>query len=124
MSKPVDVVDATFVKEIIESEIPVLVDFWAPWCGPCKALAPIIAQLSDEFEGEVKVCKVNTDENRQISQMLNIRSIPTIAIFHKGKVQDVLVGARPKRTFIKALKSVIKKAEKLKIKEEKKAKKA
>ncbi len=110
--KPINVVDATFVKEVIESEVPVMVDFWAPWCVPCKAVAPIMVELAAEFDGAAKICKVNTDENRQISGMLNIRSIPTVAIFHKGKVQDVLVGARPKRTFIKALKSVIKKAAK------------
>ncbi len=112
MTKPVNVVDATFAKEVLESDLPVMVDFWAPWCGPCKAVGPIIEELATEFEGEAKVCKVNTDENQQVSSMLNIRSIPTIAVFYKGKVQDVLIGARPKRAFVKSLQSVIKKAQK------------
>jgi thioredoxin 1 len=110
--KPLDVIDSTFVKEVVNSEVPVMVDFWAPWCVPCRMVGPIIEELVTEFDGKAKICKVNTDENRGISQTLNIRSIPTVAIFFEGKVQDVIIGARPKRNYIKALNSIIKKAEK------------
>lgn len=111
--KPLSVVDNTFVKEVVEAKVPVMVDFWAPWCVPCRMVGPIIEELAGEFEGKAKVCKVNTDENRGISQTLNIRSIPTVAIFFQGKVQDVIIGARPKRNYIKALNSIIKKADKI-----------
>jgi thioredoxin 1 len=111
--KPIEVKDNTFIKEVIESNMPVMVDFWAPWCVPCRMVGPIIEELAGEFEGKAKICKVNTDENQGISRTLNIRSIPTVAIFFQGKVQDVIIGARPKRNYIKALNSAIKKAEKL-----------
>lgn len=110
--KPIEIKDQTFKQEVLGSEIPVMVDFWAPWCVPCRSVAPIIEELAEEYNGRVKICKVNTDENREISQLMNIRSIPTIAVFLDGKVYDVIVGARPKRNFIKALDTVLKKSKK------------
>ncbi|MBN2693386.1 thioredoxin [bacterium] len=110
MVKPLEIKDATFDSEVLKSDIPVMVDFWAPWCVPCRAVAPIIEELAGDYEGKIKVCKVNTDENQRISAMLNIRSIPTIAFFLNGQVQDVIVGARPKKNFEKAIEAIIQKS--------------
>ena len=88
--------DDNFTKEVIDSELPVLVDFWAPWCGPCKMVGPIVEELATEYAGKARVVKVNTDENQEISQAFGIMSIPTLAIFKGGKVVDGVIGAAPK----------------------------
>jgi thioredoxin 1 len=88
--------DANFTKEVIDSELPVLVDFWAPWCGPCRVVGPIVEDLAAEYAGKARVVKVNTDENQEISQAFGIMSIPTLAIFKDGKVVDGVIGAAPK----------------------------
>ena len=91
--------DANWTTEVMESPIPVLVDFWAPWCGPCRTLAPTIEKLAAEFEGRVKVGKMNTDENPNIPGGLRISAIPTVILFHEGKVVDRLVGVTPEGKF-------------------------
>ena len=95
----VQLTDSNFQQEVLQSSIPVLVDLWAPWCGPCRMLAPTIEELSKEYEGKVKVCKLNTDESPETAGGFDIGSIPTVLIFKGGQVVDRLVGLNPKKRF-------------------------
>jgi thioredoxin 1 len=94
-SEPVHVNDATFEKTVLQSEIPVIVDFWAPWCGPCKMVAPVLDQLAKENAGKVLVAKVNTDENSEWSNKYGVQGIPTMLFVAKGKIVHRQVGALP-----------------------------
>jgi thioredoxin 1 len=95
--------DANFDELVAQSDVPVLVDFWAPWCGPCRAVGPVMEQIADEFAGRVKVVKVNVDEESGVAGSLGVRSIPTIVLYHKGEPQKTLVGARPKEEFVRLI---------------------
>ena len=88
--------DANFEQEVLQSEVPVVVDFWAPWCGPCRVVGPVIEELADEFKGQVKVAKLNVDDSPRTAQMFAVRSIPTILFFSEGKIVDGVIGALPK----------------------------
>ncbi|MBZ0265433.1 thioredoxin [bacterium] len=94
---PVHVTDASFETDILKSDVPVLVDFWAPWCAPCRMIAPSLEQLAKDYAGKVKVAKVNTDENSARAGALGIRGIPTLIMFKDGKEIDRVVGAVPKQ---------------------------
>ncbi|HEA47501.1 MAG TPA: thioredoxin [bacterium] len=95
--------EKNFQKEVLESDIPVLVDFWAEWCAPCRMIAPVIEEIAQEYSGRLKVGKLNVDENQNLAAKYSIRSIPTLLIFKEGKVIEQIIGALPK----KALKSKI-----------------
>ena len=103
MSSAPAVTDASFKGEVLESDVPVLVDFWAPWCGPCRMVAPVVEEIAEQYEGQVKVVKLNTDENPQIASQYGIRSIPTLMIFKDGQRVDMVVGAVPKTTLANTL---------------------
>ncbi len=91
--EPVMVSDATFDSAVLKSDLPVLVDFWAPWCGPCKMVAPVLDQLAAEMKGSLKIAKYNTEKNQRVAQMMNVRSIPTMVLFRDGEVVDIQIGA-------------------------------
>lgn len=97
------VTDANFEAEVLKAGGPVLVDFWAPWCGPCRAVGPVIEKVAEQYEGRVKVAKMNVDENQVTSQTYGIRSIPTIALFQGGAVVDGVLGAAPLPFFTEML---------------------
>ncbi len=95
--KPIELTDATFETEVLKSDKPVLVDFWAEWCGPCKMIAPIVEELASEYNGMLKVGKVDVDANPNAPMQFGIRSIPTLLVFKNGRVVEQVVGAVPKR---------------------------
>lgn len=99
--------DAAFEEMVVKSDLPVIVDFWAPWCGPCRAVGPVLEQVADAYAGRAKVVKVNVDEETAVAGSMGVRSIPTIVFFHKGKPHKVVVGARPKEEFTKILDEIL-----------------
>jgi thioredoxin 1 len=96
MSKEIELSDSSFDSEVVKNSGPVLVDFWAPWCGPCRMLAPVIDELAKEYSGKVKICKVNTDDCPSSASTYNITGIPTVLLFKNGKEMKKLVGLQPK----------------------------
>ena len=103
----VHVTDDTFKAEVLESDVPVLVDFWAPWCGPCRMVAPILEELSESYAGRVKIVKLNTDENPQVSAAYGIISIPTLNVYSGGELVKQLIGAKPKPVLVNEIESVL-----------------
>lgn len=103
MSKPKEVTDATFEAEVLKADLPVLVDFWAAWCGPCKMIAPVVEELARDYAGKLKVCKLNVDENNQTAAQFGIMSIPTLMLFKDGKPVERLIGYMPKAKLVEKL---------------------
>ena len=103
----IEFTDQSFNKEVVQADIPVLIDFWAVWCGPCKAIAPVIEEIAVEYDGKVKVGKLDVDQNQKTAMEYGVRSIPTILIIKSGEVVSQIVGAVPKENIIKALDEIL-----------------
>lgn len=108
MSKEITFNDANFKKEVLESKVPVLVDFWASWCGPCRMMAPIIEDLAEDYDGKAKIGKLSTEENPAITGEYGIISIPTMIIFKDGKPAEQIIGVVPKEAIAKKLDAILK----------------
>jgi thioredoxin 1 len=106
-AKYVTVTDDTFEKEVLNSDQPVLVDFWAAWCGPCRIIAPVIEQLAEQFDGRAKLAKLDVDMNPRVAMNFGVRSIPTLLFFKDGRVVDQLIGAAPKKALEDKLNSLV-----------------
>ena len=107
MSDPVEITDENFQQEVLDSETPVLVDFWADWCQPCKMIAPVVQQIAEEYDGKVKIGKLDVDSNQQTSQAMGIRGIPALIIFNDGKPVDQIIGVVPKSIIQKKIDEVL-----------------
>lgn len=105
MSKAINVNSTNFSQEVLQSSIPVLVDFWAQWCGPCRMVLPMVEEIAVELDGQAKVCKVNVDEAQDLAAQYNVMSIPTLIIFKNGQIVDQMMGALPKQALIDKLKA-------------------
>jgi thioredoxin 1 len=103
----VQVSDTTFESEVLKSPVPVLIDFWAPWCGPCRAIAPIVDELANEYAGKIKIVKMNVDDNPRTPANYGVRGIPNLILFKDGQVQQQIVGAVPKAHLVKAISTVV-----------------
>src|SRR5690554_5650463 len=103
MAKPLELTDSNFDDEVLNSDNPVLVDFWAEWCGPCRMIGPVVEELANDYDGKVKVGKVDVDSNPEVSVKYGIRSIPALLIFKNGEVVDQIIGAVPKSHLTKQL---------------------
>ncbi len=103
MAKPLEITDATYATEVIASDKPVLVDFWAPWCGPCRLVGPVLEEIAGEQESKLKIVKVNVDENQQYAGQLGVFNIPTMILYKDGQPVDKIVGALPKQQLLDRL---------------------
>jgi thioredoxin 1 len=107
MGKAIEVTDSTFEQEVLQSTQPVLVDFWAVWCGPCRTVAPIVEEIAGEYEGKLKVMKLDVDDNPRTAVTYGVQSIPTLLVFKDGKPAERIIGAVPKKVIVDKLQSVM-----------------
>ena len=105
--KPIEITDGNFETEVLKSDIPVIIDFWAVWCAPCRMIAPIMEELAQDYDGRVKVGKLDVDTNQQTAIKYGVRSIPTVLIIKNGEVVDTIIGALPKAVFVDKLEAVL-----------------
>lgn len=105
--KPVTISDDNFENEVLKSDKPVLIDFWATWCGPCRTIAPIVEEIASEYDGKIKVGKLDVDNNQQTAIKYGVRSIPTLLVFKNGEVKETIIGAVPKGQILQKLNSVV-----------------
>jgi thioredoxin 1 len=101
------ITDESFERDVLQAELPVLIDFWAPWCGPCRAIAPVVEELAKEYAGRLKVVKMNVDDNPQTPSRFGVRGIPNLIIFKGGQVREQIIGAVPKSQLLKAVDQVV-----------------
>ena len=107
MGDLLQVTDDAFEAEVLQSDVPVLVDFWAPWCAPCRAISPIVEELASQYAGRIKVAKMNVDDNPQTPARYGVRGIPNLLVIMNGEVKDQMVGAVPKAQLVKAIDTVL-----------------
>ena len=107
VAKPIELSSKNFESEVLKSDVPVMVDFWATWCGPCRMIAPIVEELATEYEGRAKVAKLDVDSNQDIAMNYRILSIPNLLFFKDGKVVDQIIGAVPKKHFIEKMERLV-----------------
>ena len=107
MAKAIEVTDSTFAQEVLQSTQPVLVDFWAVWCGPCRAVAPVVEEIAGDYEGKLKVMKLDVDDNPRTAAAYGVQSIPTLLVFKDGKEAERIIGAVPKKVIVDKLQSVM-----------------
>ena len=105
--KVAEITDGDFEAQVLKATVPVLVDFWAPWCGPCKSIAPVLEEIATEYAGKVLIVKVNVDDNPKTPSQFNVRGIPNLILFKGGKVAEQIVGAVPKDQLVTAIKKVL-----------------
>ncbi|HWP65725.1 MAG TPA: thioredoxin [Candidatus Limnocylindria bacterium] len=107
MANVTEISDQSFEAEVLQSPVPVLIDFWAPWCAPCRAIAPVVEELAREYAGRIKVVKLNVDDNPQTPQRYGVRGIPNLILFQGGSVREQIVGAVPKKRLVDAISQVV-----------------
>jgi thioredoxin 1 len=107
MASVLPVADASFDREVLQSPTPVLIDFWAPWCAPCRAIAPVVEEIANEYAGKLKVLKMNVDDNPETPSRYGVRGIPNLILFQGGQVKEQIVGAVPKSQLVKAISAVV-----------------
>lgn len=105
--KPVTITDDNFEAEVLNSDVPVLIDFWAAWCGPCKMIAPIVEELAQEYDGKFKIGKLDVDQNQQTAIKYGVRSIPTVLLLKGGEIKDTIIGAVPKAMFASKMDAIL-----------------